>query len=100
MTREEGDQVTRDKHGFLETARQRRRRQDVLDRELELADGHALVRFAGHVTVTAQTRDALEAACAEIAQAAQHSQLELRRLVGEQQAALAFTLPGLCLGLE
>ena len=57
MTREEGDQVTREKHGFLETARQRRGRQDVHDRERELADGHALVRFAGHVTVTAQTRD-------------------------------------------
>jgi hypothetical protein len=98
-TREEGDQLTREKHGFLETARQRRGREDVQDRERELADGHALLRFAGHITVTAPTRDELEGACAEVVQQAQHSHLELRRLVGEQAAALASTLPGLCRGL-
>ncbi len=100
MTQEEGDQLTREKHGFLETARQRRRRDDVMTREQELADGHALMRFAGHVTVAGATRDELEAACAEVVQAAQHSNLELRRLVGEQLDALASTLPGLCRGLE
>ena len=99
VVREEGDQVTRERHGFLQTARQRRRHEGVLDREHELADGHALVRFAGHVTVTAPSRDELEAACAEVVQAAQHSHLELRRLYGEQLDTLANTLPGLCRGL-
>ncbi len=84
VTREEGDQVTRERHGFLQTARQRRRQVDVVDRERELADGHSLMRFAGYVTVTAATREELEASCAEVVQAAQHSHLELRRLHGEQ----------------
>ncbi len=99
VVREEGDQTTRERHGFLQTARHRRRHEAALERERELADGHALLRFAGYVTVTAAARDELEAACAEVVQAAQHSNLELRRLVGEQTDALACTLPGLCRGL-
>ncbi len=100
VVREEGDQTTRERHGFLQTARQRRRQDAVVDRERELADGHALVRFVGHVTVTAPSREELDAACAEVVQAAQHSHLELRRLVGEQLETLAYALPGLCRGLE
>jgi hypothetical protein len=100
MVKEEGDEVTRTRHGFLQTARHRRRQDDVADRESELADGHSLMRFAGHVTVTAASREELEAACAEVVQAAQHSHLELRRLYGEQACSLAFTLPGLARGLD
>lgn len=100
LTRDESDRKTREKHGFLQTARHRRRRDDLEDQERELADGHALCRFSGYVTVQARTLDELEVGCAEVAQAAQHSQLELRRLVGEQANALAFTLPGLCRGLD
>jgi hypothetical protein len=100
VVKEEGDQVTRERHGFLQTARQRRRQDDVLDRERELADGHSLMRFAGYVTVTAASREQLESACAEVMQAAQHSHLELRRLYGEQASVLACTLPGLARGLD
>ena len=100
VVKEEGDQVTRERHGFLQTARQRRRQDDVLDRERELVDGHSLMRFAGYVTVTAASREELESACAEVMQAAQHSHLELRRLYGEQASVLACTLPGLARGLD
>ena len=57
------------------------------------------MRFAGFVTVTAGTRGELEASCAEVVQAAQHSHLEVRRLYGEQVSVLACTLPGLARGL-
>jgi hypothetical protein len=83
-----------------ETARQRRRRDDARERERELSNGYAAMRFSGYVTVHARTRDGLESACADVQQAAQCAQLQLLRLVGQQRHALAFTLPGLCAGLE
>jgi hypothetical protein len=100
VTREEGDAGTRERHGVRETARQRRRRDDARERERELSDGYAAMRFSGYVTVHARTREELESACADVQQAAQCAQLQLLRLVGQQRHALAFTLPGLCAGLE
>ena len=96
---EGGVPVPSARHGFLQKARQRRRHQHILDRARELSDGHALVRFSGYVTVTAGSREELEASCAEVVQAAQHSHLELRRLYGEQARSVTYTLPGLCRGL-
>jgi hypothetical protein len=100
VVREEGDQITRERHGFLHSARHRRRQDDVMNRERELADGHSLMRFAGYLTVTAPSRGELDAATAEVVQAAQHSHLEVRRLFGEQTRMLACTLPGLARGLD
>jgi hypothetical protein len=58
-----------------------------------LQEGYADFRFAGYVTVTAATADELEEACAEVRLAAQQSNLEIRRLAGEQDLAFTYTLP-------
>ena len=68
-------------------------------REQELADGHASIRFAGYVTVSARDEAHLERSFVEVAHAAQQSRLELQRLYGEQDAAFTYTLP-LCRGLR
>src|SRR5262249_39294486 len=56
-------------------------------REAELADGHAEYRYSGYVTVSAATVEELDAARAEIEQAARQANLELRRLYGQQADA-------------
>ena len=68
-------------------------------REEELADGHAAVRFAGYVTVSAQSDEELERHCSEVEHAAQMARLELLRLYGQQEEAFTYTLP-LCRGLR
>ena len=75
------------------SVRRRREAEGVLQREAELADGHAEYRFAGYVTVTAVDREELEAACVETEQVAQRAHLELCRLYGRQEEAFTWTLP-------
>jgi hypothetical protein len=93
------DQELRGRMGFIETARRRRLAEATERREEELADGHAAVRFAGYVTVSARDPEELERNCAEIEHAAQMARLELRRLYGQQEGAFTYTLP-LCRGLQ
>jgi hypothetical protein len=69
---------------------------DVFDRERALVAGHADIRFTGMLTITAPTREELEAAVAEIARAAIQSGCETQRLLGQQ--ARAFTAAALPLG--
>ncbi len=87
------DEQTRQRQGFVTTARKRLQQESTARREQELADGHAEFRFAGYVTVSAPDEDALERACAEVEHAAQQARLELQRLYGEQESAFTFTLP-------
>ncbi|HLH99138.1 MAG TPA: SCO6880 family protein, partial [Acidimicrobiales bacterium] len=87
------DEELRRRAGFLSTARQRREAQGALQREAELADGHAEYRFCGFVDVAAADPRELAAACADVEQAAQQAHLELRRLYGQQRAAWHWTLP-------
>lgn len=87
------DEQLRQKAGFLTTARRRREAEGVIQRESELADGHAEFRFSGYVTASAPTAQELEVACAEIEQAARQSNLDLRRLYGQQAEAFTWTLP-------
>lgn len=87
------DAELRRRGGFLPTARRAREEALVTRREEELADGHASFRFSGYVTVTAPTRDALQAACEATEHAAGQCRLELRRLYGEQEQGFACTLP-------
>ena len=98
-TSDVADQELRGRMGFVETARRRRVAEATAQREEELADGHAAVRFAGFVTVSAQSEEELEHDCAEVEHAAQMARLELRRLYGQQDEAFTFTLP-LCRGLR
>jgi hypothetical protein len=85
--------------GFRETARRRRVSEAAVQREEELAEGHAAVRFAGYVTVSARSPEELERNCSEIEHAAQMARLELLRLYGQQEEAFTYTMP-LCRGLR
>jgi hypothetical protein len=87
------DEELRSRAGFLPSARRSREAEGVLQREHELADGHAEYRFSGYVTVTASDRAGLAASCAQVEQSAQESHLELRRLYGRQAEAFTWTLP-------
>ena len=71
---------------------------DVLAREAELLAGHAEVGIVGMITVTADSRDALEAAVTAIHAAATQASLDLRRVYGQQLQA--FTAAALPLGIE
>jgi len=92
-TAEVAEEMQRERQGFLSTARIRRRQQAAARREEELADGHAEMRFAGYVTVSAASADELERTATEVEHAAALARLELQRLYGEQDAGFTFTLP-------
>lgn len=93
------DEELRQRAGFVTTTRRQREHDSLADHERDLSDGHAFYRFAGFITVSAATRDALATACGEIEEAAGRSFLDLRRLNGEQALAFTYTLP-LCRGLK
>lgn len=87
------DADLRERHGFAVTARARREQDARLQREDELAEGHAGFRYAGYVTVTEASRTRLEEACKRVEQAAAVAQLELRRLYGAQEEGFCCALP-------
>ena len=87
------DAELRNRHGFALTARARAEQEARLQREAELAEGHAAYLFSGYVGVTARGEAELEAACRAVEQSAALAQLELRRLYGAQQDAWCCTLP-------
>jgi hypothetical protein len=99
QTAEVAEEITRARQGFVTTARNRKRAQAVSRREEELASGHAEMRFAKFITVSAADEEALERASADVEHAAQLARLELQRLYAEQDAGFANTLP-LCRGLR
>ena len=92
------DGTLREKAGWLPSFRRRREEENVLRAERELADGHASFRFSAYVSVSASNTNELEAACAEVQQAAGLAHLELERLDAQQELAFTYTLP-LCEGL-
>jgi hypothetical protein len=98
-TSDAADRELRGRMGFIESARRRRQTEAVARREEELADGHAAVRFAGYVTVSARTLEELERHCSDVEHAAQMARLELLRMYGQQEEAFTYTLP-LCRGLR
>jgi hypothetical protein len=87
------DEEQRSRSGFRIGARHRRAEADVLEREAELVAGYAEFEFVGFVVVTAGDLDELERSCAEYEQVAAQSGLELRRLDGRHDLALACALP-------
>jgi hypothetical protein len=92
-TAELADAELRRRAGFVPTARHRRQAEGVREREAELADGHAELRFSGYVTVSGGDDAELETACAAVETAGHQAGLQLRRLYGQQAAALTWTLP-------
>jgi len=99
QTAEVAEEIARERHGFMTTARVRRRQQASSRREEELADGHAEVRHAGYVAVSAPSAEELERSESDVEHAGQLARLEFQRLHGEQAAGFANTLP-LCRGLR
>jgi hypothetical protein len=87
------DAELRRRGGFLATMRRRREEEVLVQREGELADGHASFRFSGYVTVSAADTDALTEACGRIEQAAGQAGLDVRRCYGDQAMAFTCTLP-------
>jgi hypothetical protein len=87
------DAELRRRGGFLATARRRREEEVLVQREDELATGHASFRFSGYVTVSASDSQALDDACGRVEQVAGQAGLELRRCYGDQSMALTCTLP-------
>jgi len=92
-TAEVADELQRERQGFMTTARVRRRQQAAARKEEELADGHAEMRFAGFLTVSASSAAELEQTATEVEHAAALCRLELQRLYGEQEEGFTFTLP-------
>lgn len=93
LTADLADEDMRQRAGFITGFRRRREQENVVRRGEEVAEGHASVRFSGYITVSAATVEELEEACADIEQRAQQSQLQVLRLVGEQDVAWTYTLP-------
>lgn len=92
-TDDAAEAVRRQRQGFITSARRRLQEQATVQREAELAAGHAELRFAAFVTVHAPDHDALDAGCAEIEHAARSCGMDLQVMYGEQAAGLTFTLP-------
>ena len=87
------DEEQRSRAGFRIGARHRRAHDEVLERESELVAGYAELEFVGFVVVTAATHAELEKSCVEYEQVAMGCGLELRRLDGRHDLALACGLP-------
>jgi hypothetical protein len=93
------DATQRAKIGQIEDAQQTAEYQDVLQQEADLTAGHGVLRYTGLLAISAATPHELDAAVAEIEQAAIQASCETRRLVGQQtQAFVAAALP-LCRGI-
>lgn len=88
------DAATRQRLGQIEEESQRAEYADVLQRERELVAGHGDLRFTGYVSVSADDKSDLDAACAAVEQSATQAMCEVRRLSGQQaQAFAAAALP-------
>lgn len=88
------DAAQRRKIGQVEDTQASAEFQDVLQQESELTAGHGILRVVGLVSVSAPTPGELDAAVAQIEQAAIQVSCETRRLVGQQaQAFTAAALP-------
>jgi hypothetical protein len=87
------DEQLRAKAGFLRSSRRERESEGARQREEELASGHNEFRFSAYLTVSADDREGLVAACAEAEHAATSARLELQRLYGRQAEALTWTQP-------
>jgi hypothetical protein len=92
-TADVADEELRQKLGLLGTSMRSKQVDAVARSEQELADGHAVVRVSGYITVTADNPEALAEACGEVEHAAGQSRLELQRCDGEQELTFSYTLP-------
>jgi hypothetical protein len=87
------DEEHRARSGFRIGARHERAQSEVTAREHELVAGYAELEYVGFVIITAPTLDDLRDACEDYEQVALGCGLELRRLDGRHDLALACALP-------
>lgn len=98
------EQHLRARVGQRTSQRQSQRDRAAYQRERELAEGHAAVRYTGYVTVSvpvdaADALGQLEADVSRISLEAKRAPLRLERCWGQQAEAFTYTLP-LCRGLR
>ncbi|MGA2453660.1 MAG: SCO6880 family protein [Solirubrobacteraceae bacterium] len=98
------EQSLRMRVGQRTSQRQSQRDQATSQRERELAEGHAAVRYASYVTVSVPWGDPqalaeLEADVSRVELEAKRAPLRLERMWGQQAEAFTYTLP-LCRGLR
>ena len=89
----ESDAEHRRKTGFRVGAQHRRAAVAVEEREEELVAGFAEFEYAGMVSVSAPSEEALEKACADVVQTSAGCGIELRPLDGRQAEAVGACLP-------
>jgi hypothetical protein len=89
----ETDAAAREEKGRRVDGGHRRLQQAVAEREAELVAGYAEVAYAGIVTVTADSGDALSNMCDETEQIAREHGIDLRPLDGRHDVAFAASLP-------
>jgi hypothetical protein len=92
-TKLESDREHRQSKGFRVGAALRRTEDAVAQREEELVSGYPEFTYAGIVTVTAATLDALERASDDLTQVAGGLGMDLRALHGRHDRAFALGLP-------
>jgi hypothetical protein len=103
----ESEGYLRRRIGRRESARDRQQRTSTLIREEELAEGHALVKFAGYVTVSVPADEnvpggghaGLTTAWGRVQASALSAGLRLEREVCQQDQVLTHTIVGLGRGL-
>src|SRR4051794_8563081 len=86
--------------GQRTSQRQRHKEDATHRRERELAEGHAEVRFAAYVTVSAPAVDELEGAVSRVELQAKQAPLRLERMWGQQAEAFTYGALPLCRGLR
>ena len=89
----EADAEMKERRGFRVSARDRKRTEDVRQREAERTEGHPEFRFVGLVDVAAPDLDTLEDACAAVEQAAAQSLVDLRPLEARHDLGWVANLP-------
>jgi hypothetical protein len=90
--------------GQRTTKRVEQKEQATSRREEELASGHAEVRFAGYITVSAPSTpggiDELASTVARVELEAKHAMLRVERMWGQQAEAFTYGALPLCRGLR
>ena len=89
----ESAEATKTKHGFRIRATDRRKREEIEQREHELVAGHGDLAYAGFFHITAPDLDTLDDLAADTEQTAAHAGLLLRPLDGRHATAWAASLP-------
>jgi hypothetical protein len=87
-TRIHADEQQRQRGGWRIDAAHHRTRDEIDEREAELAAGYAELNYLGLLTVTAATPAQLEASCRSVEDAAAQTGLEVRRLNGNHHHLL------------